>query len=127
MVNRIWQFRMGSALVATPNGALIVLPFAREVPDLPDRWFLGVQEGSTPSMCPYWGVAFLCQGMDKRLLTFIVPQKHLQQYWRQFSRHNGSVKFNIHREGVNFRLDVPGNNPIRLNACQEAYTNLKDV
>jgi hypothetical protein len=84
-------------LVATPSGALIVLPFARELPDLPDRWFLGVQDGSTPSMCPYWCVAFLCQGMDKRLLTFIVPQKHLQQYWRQFSRHNGSVKFNIHR------------------------------
>ena len=114
-------------LVATPNGALIVLPFARELPDLPDRWFLGVQDGSTPSMCPYWCVAFLCQGMDKRLLTFIVPQKHLQQYWRQFGRHNGNVKFNIHREGVNFRLDVPGNNPIRLNAYQEAYANLKDV
>jgi hypothetical protein len=114
-------------LVATLNGALIVLPFAREFPDTPDRWFLGVQDGSTPSMCPYWCVAFLCQGMDERLLTFMVPQKHLQQYWNQFSRHNGNVKFNIRRVGVNFTLDVPGNNPIRLNTYQEAYTNLRDV
>jgi hypothetical protein len=114
-------------LVATPNGALIALPFAREFPDIPDRWFLGVDAGSIPSICPYWCIAFLCQGMDERLLTFIVPQKHLQQYWNQFSRHAGSIKFNLRKIGVNFTLDVPGNNPIRLNAYQEAYTNLKSV
>ena len=114
-------------LVATPSGALIVLPFARELPDHPDKWFLGVQDGSTPSICPYWCVAFLCQGMDERLLTFIVPQKHLQQYWNQFSRHKGNVLFHIQRVGVNFTLDMPGNNPIRLNVYQEAYANLKDV
>jgi hypothetical protein len=114
-------------LVATPSGALIALPFARELPDIPDRWFLGVQGGSTPSSCPYWCVAFLCQGMDERLLTFIVPQKHLQKYWYQFSRHGGNVKFNIRRVGVNFTLDVTGNKPILLNPYQEAYANLKDV
>jgi hypothetical protein len=67
------------------------------------------------------------QDIDERLLIFIVPQKHLQQYWSQFSRHNGNVKFNIRKVGVNFTLEVTGNNPIRLNAYQEAYTNLKDV
>jgi len=114
-------------LVATPRGALIALPFAREFPDIPDKWFLGVQGGSTPSICPYWCVAFLCQGMDERLLTFIVPQKQLQKYWSQFSRHHGNVKFNIRRDGVNFMLEVTGNKPIPLNTYQEAYANLKDV
>jgi len=113
-------------IVSTPRGALIALPFARELPDTPDRWFLGVNAGSPPSICPYRCIAFLCQGLDERLLTFIVPQKHLQQHWNQFSRH-GDVKFNIRRDGVNFTLDVPGNNPIRLNAYQEAYDNLIGV
>jgi hypothetical protein len=113
-------------IVSTPRGALIALPFARELPDTPDRWFLGVNAGSTPSICPYRCIAFLCQGLDERLLTFIVPQKHLQQHWNQFSRH-GDVKFNIRRDGVNFTLDVPGNNPIRLNTYQEAYDNLTGV
>src|SRR2546428_514162 len=113
-------------IVSTPRGALIALPFARELPDPPDRWFLGVNAGSTPSICPYRCIAFLCQGLDERLLTFIVPQKHLQQHWNQFSRP-GDVKFNIRRDGVNFTLDVPGNNPIRLNTYQEAYDNLTGV
>jgi hypothetical protein len=54
-------------------------------------------------------------------IQFIVPQKHLQQHWKQFSRSTGDVKFLIRREGVNFTLCVPGDNPIRLNAYQEAY------
>jgi hypothetical protein len=114
-------------LVVTPNGALIALPFAREFPDKPDRWFLGVNAGNTPSMCPYRCIAFLCQDVDERLLIFITPQKHLQQHWHQFSRHKNNVLFNIHKDGVNFSLDVPGNNPIRLNTYQEAYANLKDI
>jgi hypothetical protein len=65
--------------------------------------------------------------MDERLLTFIVPQKHLQEYWNRFSRHGGNVKFNIRRVGVNFMLEVTGNKPIPLNTYQEAYANLKDV
>jgi hypothetical protein len=113
-------------IVSTPGGALIALPFAREFPDTPDRWFLGVNAGSTPSICPYRCIAFLCQGLDEKLLTFIVPQKHLQRHWSQFSRH-GDVKFNIRRDGANFTLDVPGNNPIRLNTYQEAYDNLTGV
>ena len=114
--------------VSTSSGALIALPFARELPDISlDRWFLGVNEGNIPSMCPYACIAFLCQDADGRLWTFITPQKHLQQHWNQFSRHSGNVKFNIRKDGVNFKLDVPGNNPIRLNTYQEAYDNLKGV
>jgi hypothetical protein len=101
-------------LVSTPNGALIVLPFAREFPDKPDRWFLGAKEGGVPSICPYLCVAFLCQDADERLLTFIVPQQPLQQHWHQFSRHGAAVKFNIQKDGVNFLLSVPGNPPLRL-------------
>lgn len=112
-------------IVSTSSGALISLPFARELPDTLDRWFLGVNEGSIPSMCPYACIAFLCQDADGRVLTFIVPQKHLQQHWNQFSRHSSNVKFNIRKDGVNFKLDVPGNDPIRLNTYQEAYDNLK--
>jgi hypothetical protein len=112
-------------IVSTPQGALIALPFARELPDIPDKWFLGVNEGSIPSICPYKCVAFLCQDADERLFQFIVPQKQLQQYWNQFSHNGGDVKFNIRRDGVNFTLLVPGNNPIRLNTYQEAYDNLE--
>jgi hypothetical protein len=113
-------------LVSTPSGALIVLPFAREFPDKPDRWFLGVNEGSVPSICPYLCVAFLCQSVNERLLTFIVPQKYLQPHWNHFSRHGEAVKFNIQRDGVNFLLSVPRNAPIRLNAYQDAYDYLSD-
>jgi hypothetical protein len=112
-------------IVSTPQGALIALPFARELPDIPDKWFLGVNEGSIPSICPYTCVAFLCQDADERLFQFIIPQKQLQQYWNQFSHNGGDVKFNIRRDGVNFTLLVPGNNPIRLNTYQEAYDNLE--
>jgi hypothetical protein len=111
-------------IVSTPSGALIALPFARELPDFPDRWFLGVHEGSSPSMCPYACIAFLCQDANERVFHFIVPHKHLQQHWNQFSRGTGGVKFDIYRDGVNFTLRVPGTDPIRLNAYQEAYGNL---
>jgi hypothetical protein len=114
-------------IVSTPSGALIALPFARELPDTLDKWFLGVNEGSIPSICPYACVVFLCQDADERLFQFIVPQKQLQQYWHQFSRNGGDVKFNIRRNGVNFTLLVPGNNPIRLNTYQEAYDNVNSV
>ncbi len=113
-------------IVSTPSGALIALPFAREFPNLPDKWFLGINEGSIPSICPYACVAFLCQDTDGRLLTFIVPQKQLQQHWNQFSRNGGDVKCNIRRDGVNFMLLVHGDASIRLNTYQEAYGNLKD-
>jgi hypothetical protein len=114
-------------IVSTSSGALIALPFARELPDTLDRWFLGVNEGSIPAICPYACVAFLCQDADGRVLTFLVPQKRLQQHWNQFSRHSSNVKFNIRKDGVNFKLDVPGNDPVRLNTYQEAYDNLKGV
>ena len=112
-------------VVSTPSGALIALPFARELPDLPDKWFMAVDEGSIPSICPYTCVALLCQGEDGRFFTFIVPQKQIQQHWNQFSRNGGNVKFNIRRDGVNFTLLVPGDDPIRLNTYQDAYGNLK--
>jgi hypothetical protein len=64
--------------VVTLSGARIGLPFAREFPEKPDRWFLGVNKGSNSSMCPYRCIAFLCQGLDEKVLTFIVPHKPLQ-------------------------------------------------
>ena len=112
-------------IASTSSGARIALPFGRE--HTPDKWFFGVDEGSIPTICPYSCIVFLCGGADESVLQFILPQKLIQKYWNQFSRHEDNVKFNIKRESVNFALLVPGYGPVQINTYQDAYDHLKSL
>jgi hypothetical protein len=52
-------------------------------------------------------LVLLTQATDRSLCDFILPPKVLQDHWKQFPRHNGSVQIELHRSANGASLALP--------------------
>lgn len=108
---------IGPSVYKTPKGLKVALAFANE--QRPNRWFLGVQDGS------YDVVVLLCQRDSTDTAEIILPREFLSRYWATLSRSKGQVKFNVSRSGDSWWLLVPGHENQSANAFVGAYSPLK--
>ncbi len=88
------------------GGESIGIAFANEVcqPDQPrlrDKWFLGLKDEQTDF------VVLLCRDRGGVIFDFVIPGSALASTWNSLSRSGTEVKFNVVREGDEFRLSFP--------------------
>lgn len=100
------QLRQLDELVfQTTSGKKVGMPYATELEDLPDRWFLGLPDERFDI------VVLLCQD-GSGLHEFVFPSGFVSQIWHSLSRGKHGVKrgvkFNILRNGPNFELRLIG-------------------
>lgn len=82
------------------KGRLCAIAYANEIN--PFKWFLGVPDGQ------YQAVILLCRDKTGEILTVILPWSFLGKIWKNLSRSQGQVKFNIRKTGRNTILNIPG-------------------
>lgn len=116
----IQLIHLGGKIYRTPGGRRVGIPFANELEDKPDRWFLGLKDGN------YDAVVLLCSQGDGETLEFILPRDFLRGFWSSLSRNAGEVKFNLVRDGANYYLLVPPQRRESVNRFLSVYQTLKD-
>jgi hypothetical protein len=90
----------------TKSDVSIGIAFANELPNMPNRWFLGLPDERVDI------VSLLCQSKDRQVYDIVLPVTELGPKWDDLSRSKGQLKFNIRKDGSNFFLLVPRNEPI---------------
>jgi len=90
------------------SGHAVAVAFANELPELDDRWFLGLADEHTDV------AVLLCRSLGQALYDFILPVHELRTVWRLLSRHRGQIKFNIRKSGNRFSLLIPGSEPVDI-------------
>ncbi len=99
----------------TVQGKDVGIAFANEKDD---RWFLGLKDEPTD-------IAVLICKSKSDVYDFVLPIADMTQYWNALSRSNGQIKFNVRREGREFRLLIPGNAPLTITEYQSDYGPLR--
>ena len=92
----------------TTSGHAVAVAFANELPDLEDRWFLGLADEHTDV------AVLLCQSRGQALYDLVLPVSELRTVWPLLSRHRGQIKFNVRKNGNRFALLVPGHEPVDI-------------
>ncbi len=105
----------GRKQYATDSGLRVGIPYATELPHLPNAWFLGLSEGS-PDV-----VILVCRTSRDETLDFILPPKFLKDIWTRLSRSSNQVKFHVTKAGATYELRVPGGRLEPINQFLSAY------
>ena len=91
--------RKTEVVYETASGKKVALPYATELTNLPDRWWLGLPDEH------FDFVVLLCETNSGQLLDFVFPSHFVEEIWRLLSRdHKSHVKFNIFRGGSDYEL-----------------------
>jgi hypothetical protein len=88
------------------QGKSVAVAFANELPDLENRWFLGLTDEPTEV------AVLLCKSHAGTLHDIVLPVSRLREVWGVLSRHRSQVKLNVKRDTSRFLLLVPGNEPL---------------
>jgi hypothetical protein len=95
--------RKGEVIFETVSGRSVGIPYARELEDHPDLWFLGLPDENFDL------VVLLCEGAHGEVLDFVLPPEFVRAIWRSLARDgNHHVKFHLTRTGVNYALRLRG-------------------
>lgn len=97
----------------------VAVAFANELPDLENRWFLGLSDEPTDV------AVLLCNSLVGRLHDIVLPVSRLRDKWGALSRHRGEVKLNIKRDAGRFMLLIPRNEPLDVTARIGNYDPLR--
>jgi hypothetical protein len=109
----------GRKQYATDSGLRVGIPYATELPHLPNAWFLGLSEGS-PDV-----VILVCRTSRDETLDFVLPPELVKDIWTRLSRSNNQVKFHVTKAGATYELRVPGGRLEPINQFLSAYDFLK--
>ena len=75
------------------------MPYATELADLPDRWWLGLPDEH------FDFIVLLCQTDSGERLDFVFPSDFVSEVWGSLSRDSKRhVKLNVFRSGVDYEL-----------------------
>jgi hypothetical protein len=110
---------VGRKQYATDSGLRVGIPYATELPHLPNAWFLGLAE-SSPDV-----VILVCLTSREKTLDFVLPPKLLKDIWTRLSRSSNQVKFHVTRAGATYELRVPGGRLESINQFLGAYDVLR--
>ncbi len=105
----------------SPQGTTVGVAFANELPDLENRWWLGLRDEPTDV------AVFLCHSVSREVHDIVVPVQDVVSAWRALSRHRDQIKFNIKKDGTRFLLLVPGGQPIDITRYVGNYDPLRSV
>lgn len=105
----------------TAGGFTVSVGFANELPQLRDRWWLGFRDEPTNI------AVFLCHALSGRIHSFVVPVREIGASWNTLSRSRGQIKFNVKKQGTQFLLLVPGEEPVDITQYDCNYAPLKDA
>jgi hypothetical protein len=104
----------------THKGELVGIATASELSSKPNRWWLGLPPGE------YHSVVLLCARENGEVLSFVLPQKFIQEYQPKLSTdHRGNLKFNIAKRNAGFHLLVPHIGSVLVDNFQDNYDALK--
>jgi hypothetical protein len=91
--------RKGEVIYETQSGKSVGMPYASELPELPDRWWLGLPDEH------FDYVVLLCETGSGELLDFVFPSAFVMEVWNSLSRDSKRhVKLNVFRSGVDYEL-----------------------
>lgn len=94
----------------TIGGVWAAIAVATELPNRPNRWFLGlpeadiVQKLSSSKLV----VVLLCRAESGALLDFVIPHGILEKLVGSLSKSKGQLKFNLKKAGDRYELVIPG-------------------
>ena len=95
--------RKGEVIFETVSGKKVGIPYARELEDHPDLWFLGLPDEDFDL------VVLLCEAAHGEVLDFVLPTEFVRTIWRSLARDgNQHVKFHLTRTGENYALRLRG-------------------
>jgi len=91
--------RAGKRVFHTPSGRKLGIAYASEVPERPDKWWLGLPDE------PFDIVVLLCRSLDGGLSEFVLPSHFVTQVWPQLSRNSSGQRiFHVYKSGPNYEL-----------------------
>lgn len=91
--------RRSEVTYETQSGKSVGIPYATELADLPDRWWLGLPDEH------FDFVILLCGTGPGRPLDFILPSDFVSEVWNSLSRDSKRhVKLNVFKSGGDYEL-----------------------
>lgn len=114
----VWLSGSGKSY-ETASGQAVGVAFANELPDHPNKWWLGLPEQSS-------GFAvLLCREKNGKTTDIVLPIAELGIRWKALSRSNGQIKFNVRRDGSDLVLLIPESKPFSIKRYVGAYAVLR--
>jgi len=91
--------RRSEVIFETQLGKSVGMPYATELTNLPDRWWLGLPDEHFDFL------VLLCETDSGELLDFVFPPEFVSEIWSSLSRDGKKhVKLNVFRSGVDYEL-----------------------
>jgi hypothetical protein len=91
--------RRSEVIYQTQSGKTVAIPYATELTNLPDRWWLGLPDEH------FHFIVLLCETRSDELLDFVLPSHFVSEIWNSLSRDSKlHVKLNVFRAGADFDL-----------------------
>jgi hypothetical protein len=95
--------RRTEVIYQTRSGKNVGMPFATELPDTPDRWWLGLPDEH------FDAIVLLCETGAGQLLDFVLPSEFVSEIWDSLSRDSrDNVKFSVFKVGPDYELRLKG-------------------
>lgn len=73
-----------------------------------NKWFLGLKDERMDI------VVLLCRDLEKKVHDIVLPVSEIGSAWEALSRSGGQVKFNVRRQGGEFKILIPGKGPLEI-------------
>jgi hypothetical protein len=91
--------RRSEVIYETQSGKSVGMPYATELAELPDRWWLGLPDRH------FDFVVLLCGTGTDQLLDFVFPSDFVSEVWNSLSRDSmHHVKLNVFKTGADYEL-----------------------
>ncbi len=111
--------RIKGAMYLAPSGAHVGIAYATQ--RQPDRWFLGLTEGS------FEYAILLCEEKPEIVHAIWLSYGFFKENGRKLSRSGNGVKFNVSKSGSTFYLGIPGQGHVHVPLLSAALEVVKQL